>query len=271
MENKIQNYNETIFESIKHIDEFGNEYWSARELQKVLEYKKWENFEKVITKAKDACINSNMNVFEQLPEVGKLSKRANNTEVMIDDYHLSRYACYLIAQNGDSRKKVIALAQTYFAIQTRKQEIEEQRIEDEKRLMRRQDLTRVNKNLSGAAKVSGVRNYEKFINEGYKGLYNGETVTDIRNGKGLKKSHNISDYMGSEELGANIFRATQTEAKLKRDKIIGDTEASKIHYQIGKKVRNAIKNMGGTMPEDLPTTNKSIKEIEKLMIGDKNE
>ena len=258
---KELNYNESVFESIKHIDEFGNEYWYARELQKVLGYRQWRSINDLIEKAKITCQESKYNVDDHFAMHRKMVDIGSNTKRKIFDYKLSRYACYLVVMNGNPKKELIALGQTYFAIQTRKQELEEQRIEDEKRLMRRQDLTRVNKNLSGAAKVSGVRNYGKFINEGYKGLYNGETVSDIRNRKGLKKTQNISDYIGSEELGANIFRATQTEAKLKRERIIGDTEASKAHYEIGRKVRKAINDMGGTMPEKLPTPKKSIKEI----------
>ena len=187
----------------------------------------------------------------------------NGAKQIIEDYKLSRYACYLIVQNGDSRKEVIALGQTYFAMQTRKQELLEEIEENKKRLMQRQDLNRANKNLSGASKTAGVTNYGKFINEGYKGLYNGETANDIKRRKGLKKNQNISDYMSSEELGANIFRATQTEAKLRREKIIGNTEASKTHYMVGQAVRKKIKDLGGTMPEDLPTPKKSTKELKK--------
>ena len=260
--NKIKEYTEKIFEDIKHIDETGNEYWLARELQKTLEYKEWRNFKKVIDIAKQSCktsINGIPNHFVEINKMIIIGKGGKRKQL---DYKLSRYACYLIVQNGDPRKEVIALAQTYFAIQTRKQELQEELIENEKRLMRRQDLTRANKNLNGVAKVSGVKNYGKFINEGYKGLYNGETADDIRKRKKLGKYQNISDYMGSVELGANIFRATQTEDKLRREKIVGDIEAGEVHYEIGKKVRKAIKDMGGTMPEDLETPKKSIKEIQ---------
>ena len=182
MEELLKN-NEISFEEIKHIDEFGMEYWYARELMRVLEYGKWENFEKVIKKAKDACQNTGIDVVEHFPEVRKLSKRANNAEVLIDDYKLTRYACYLIAQNGDSRKKVIALAQTYFAIQTRKQELSEKEYsmltEDEKRFYQR-DLTRkANYSLNQTAKKAGFKNFDNFHNAGYKGLYNGETADDI--------------------------------------------------------------------------------------------
>ena len=255
------------FEEIKHIDEFGEEYWYARELQKVLDYKEWRKFENVINKAKEACKNSSMAEVEHFVGADKLSKRNNNAEVIINDYKLTRYACYLIAQNGDSRKKVIALAQTYFAIQTRKQELTEKEYsmltEDEKRFYQR-DLTRKgNYSLNQAAKNAGVKNFDKFHNSGYKGLYNGETADDIAKRKGLRYREDILDNMGSDELIANLFRISQTEQKLKRDKIKTEKEANSTHYEVGKKVRKAIADIGGTMPEDLPTPKKSLKQLEK--------
>ena len=255
------------FEGIKHIDENGIEYWYARELQFVLEYKQWRRFEQVIDKAKKACKNSDINVFEHFADVGKLSKRANNAEVTINDYKLTRYACYLIAQNGDTRKKVIALAQTYFAIQTRKQEINEKEYsmltEDEKRFYQR-DLTRKeNYSLNQAAKEAGVRNFDKFHNAGYKGLYNGENADDIAKRKGLRYRQDILDNMGSDELIANLFRISQTEQRLRKDNIETEKEACNTHNKIGKIVRKAIKEAGGTMPEDLPTPKKSLKQLEK--------
>ena len=251
-------YSNKTFEDIKHIDEYGIEFWYARELMKMLEYNKWENFEKVINKAKDACENSN---------IRKLSKRANNAEVLIKDYKLTRYACYLIAQNGDPRKEVIALAQTYFAIQTRKQEISEKEYsllsEDEKRFYQRNLTRKGNYSLNQAAKNAGVKNFDKFHNSGYKGLYNGETADDIAKRKGLRYREDILDNMGSEELAANLFRITQTESKLKRDNISTEKEANKTHYNIGKNIREVIAKNGGTMPEDLPTPKKSLKQLEK--------
>ena len=243
------------------------DYDNHRELMKMLEYNKWENFEKVINKAKEACENSNISANEHFPDVRKLSKRANNAEVLIKDYKLTRYACYLIAQNGDPRKEVIALAQTYFAIQTRKQEISEKEYslltEDEKRFYQRNLTRKGNYSLNQAAKNAGVKNFDKFHNSGYKGLYNGETADDIAKRKGLRYREDILDNMGSEELAANLFRITQTESKLKRDNISTEKEANKTHYNIGKNIREVIAKNGGTMPEDLPTPKKSLKQLEK--------
>ena len=272
--------NNKTFEDIKHIDENGNEFWYARELMKVLEYSKWENFEKVINKAMDACKNSSISAFEHFPDVRKLSKRANNAEIEIKDYKLTRYACYLIAQNGDSRKKVIALAQTYFAVQTRKQEITEKEYslltEDEKRFYQRNLTRKGNYSLNRTAISAGVKDLAKFHNSGYKGLYNGETADDIAKRKGLRYREDILDNMGSDELIANLFRISQTEQRLRKEQIQGENVANKTHYKIGKIVRKAIKEAGGTMPEDLPTPKKSLKQLEKenkkkLKKIDKNE
>ena len=262
--------NSKSFEDIKHIDENGVEFWYARELMKILEYNKWENFEKVINKAKDACKNSGISVFEHFPDVRKLSKRANNAEIEIKDYKLTRYACYLIAQNGDSRKKVIALAQTYFAVQTRKQEITEKEYsmltEDEKRFYQRNLTRKGNYSLNQTAKKAGVKNFDKFHNAGYKGLYNGERADDIAKRKGLRYREDILDNMGSDELIANLFRISQTEQRLKRDNVDTEKKACDTHNKIGKIVRKAIKEAGGTMPEDLPTPKKSLKQLEKEKI-----
>ena len=240
--------NNKSFEDIKHIDENGVEFWYARELMPVLQYSNWQNFEKTINKAKMSCQNSDISVFEHFIDINKLSKRANNAEVKISDYKLTRYACYLIAQNGDSRKKVIALAQTYFAVQTRKQEISEKEYsmltEDEKRFYQR-DLTRKgNYSLNQTAKNAGVKNFDKFHNAGYKGLYNGETADDIAKRKGLRYREDILDNMGSDELIANLFRISQTEQRLKRDKVDTEKKACDTHNKIGKIVRKAIKEAG---------------------------
>lgn len=263
----IRSYKESIFESIKHIDEWGNEYWYARELQKVLGYTQWRRFDDLINRAKEACINSNYNISEQLANVGKLSKRANNAIVKINDYKLSRYICYLIVQNGDSRKEVIALGQTYFAIQTRKQELIENNYENlnenQKRIYNRNITKRENHLLNQTAKNSGVKNFDKFHNSGYKGLYNGETADDIARRKKLRYREDILDNMGSEELGANIFRITQIEAKLKNENIKTEKIANKTHFEVGKKIRQTIKELGGTYPEKLLKPDKSLKEILK--------
>lgn len=270
---KKENNNQT-FEDIKHIDEFGTEFWYARELQKVLDYSDWRKFEGVIKKAEKACENSNINASEHFVGTDKLSRRANNANIAIKDYKLTRYACYLIAQNGDPRKEVIALAQTYFAIQTRKQEIFEKEYneltEDEKRLYQRNLTKKGNYTLNQTAKKAGVKNFDKFHNAGYKGLYNGETADDIAKRKELRYREDILDNMGSEELGANLFRITQTEASLREDNILGESNANDTHYNIGKNIREAIRKNNRTMPEDLPTPDRSLKEIEKENLKLKN-
>ena len=267
MANELVNKTEKDFESIKHVDENGIEFWYARELQAVLDYKEWRKFENVINKAKQACENSEISAFEHFVDVDKTIKMPKGAEKTIPDYKLSRYACYLIAQNGDSRKKVIALAQTYFAVQTRKQEITEKEYsmltEDEKRFYQRNLTRKGNYSLNQTAKKAGVKNFDKFHNAGYKGLYNGETADDIAKRKGLRYREDILDNMGSTELIANLFRISQTEEKLKKDNVDTEKEACKTHNKIGKIVRKAIKEAGGTMPEDLPTPKKSLKQLEK--------
>ncbi len=265
--NKLKNYYEKNFEDIKHIDENGYEYWEARELQKILDYKEWRKFENVIHKAKESCKNSNYNIDDHFVSIDKMVDIGSKTIRKIDDYKLSRYACYLIAQNGDSRKEVIANAQTYFAIQTRRQELSEKDYslltEDEKRFYQR-DLTRKgNYSLNQAARQAGVKNFDKFHNAGYKGLYNGETADDIAKRKGLRYREDILDNMGSEELADNLFRIVQTEAKLKRENIKGEKNANITHYNMGKSIRKFIEKQGGTMPEDLPKPDKSLKQLEK--------
>ena len=265
--NELEKINETIFESIKHVDDDGNEYWYARELQKVLEYTQWRKFNGVIEKAMNTCKASNYVVLDHFAGAGKMINLGKGGQREVLDYKLSRYACYLIAQNGDSRKKVIALAQTYFAIQTRKQELLELEYnsltEDEKRFYQRDLTKKGNYSLNQTAAKAGVKNFDKFHNAGYKGLYNGETANDIAKRKGLRYREDILDNMGSVELGANIFRITQTEALLEKQEAPNEIIATNTHYKVGKTVRKAIEDLGGTMPEDLPTPDKSLKALEK--------
>lgn len=257
-----------FFESIKHVNEYGNEFWYARELQKALEYTEWRNFSKVIDKAITACENSDNAVSDHFVEVNKIVE-AGATSKPVDDYELSRYACYLIVQNADPRKKVIALGQTYFAVKTRQRELIENfddLSEDRKRLAIRNEMKTHNKSLAEAAKMAGVsdpKDYAIFQNKGYQGLYGGLGRKEIHARKGLKKSQNILDHMGSTELAANLFRATQTDEKLRRENIVGKEAANQTHYDVGRKVRQTIADLGGTMPEDLPTPQKSIKQIER--------
>lgn len=274
--NNIENYNETIFESIKHINEYGDEFWYARELQEVLTYKEWRNFYKVIERAFVACQGSEINPSEHFVEVNKTIPMPKSASKVVIDFMLSRYACYLIVQNGDPRKKTVALGQTYFAIKTRQQETMDfcTLSEDERRLELRNSVKGFNKKLFNAAQCSGVINYGKFYNYGYKGLYNGETAQDIKLRKRLKPKDDILDYMGSTELAANYFRITQTEEKLRNDTTI-DTEdkANQTHFEVGKKVRKTMLEISGKAPEDLPTPEKSIKQIEKehKKLEDKND
>ena len=265
--NQIKKYNEISFEDIKHIDEYGNEYWLARELQQVLEYKEWRKFSRVIEKARDASNNSKFKVSDHFVQTDKMVGIGSKTSRSIDDYKLSRYACYLIVQNSDPRKEVVALGQTYFAIQTRKQELTEKEYvnltEEEKRFYQRNLTKKGNYSLNQTAKKCGVKNFDQFHNAGYKGLYNGETANDIAKRKGLRYREDILDNMGSDELITNLFRISQTEQKLKRDNIQGDVKAKETHYKVGQEVRNTINRLGGVMPEDLPTPKKSLKELEK--------
>ena len=262
----LEKINETLFEDIKHIDEYGNEYWFARELMLVLEYDKWNNFHSVIKHAQKAKINAEASKINDFTEVGKIVQTGALSRKIID-YRLSRYACYLIAMNGDTRKKAIALAQTYFAVKTRQQELSEnfeQLTEDQKRLGIRQELAKHNSSLSEAAHNAGITSpaqYATFQNAGYRGLYGGLTENDIHKRKNLKPTQKILDHMGSTELAANLFRATQTDEKLRRDNIHGVTKANNTHYEVGAKVRQTIQELGGTMPENLPTPEKSIQQL----------
>lgn len=265
----IQKYSEQTFESIKHINEYGQEFWYARELQAALEYSQWRRFEEAIERAKIACEQSGNPVADHFANVGKMVKLGSGSEREVNDYVLSRYACYLIVMNGDPRKEVIAVGQTYFAVKTRQQELVEnydELTENQKRLAIRQEMAEHNKSLAEAAQMAGVEtslDYATFQNYGYMGLYGGLRAADIKARKGLKKSQNILDHMGSTELAANLFRATQTDEKLRRDNVQGKAAANQVHYQVGAKVRQTIKDLGGTMPENLPTPEKSIQQLER--------
>ena len=262
----IEEYTEKTFENIKHIDEHGNDFWEARELQQILGYKEWRYFSAVIEKAQIACSQSNNNINSNFGVNTKIVKTGVSTKAVID-YKLSRYACYLIVQNANPKYEAVALGQTYFAVQTRKMELTEEEYnkltEDEKRLYRRKQTKDGNKILYKIAKEKGVKNFDRFTNAGYKGLYNGETANDIAKRKGLRYREDILDNMGSVELGANIFRITQTEALLEKQEEPNEQIATNTHYKVGRTVRKAIEELGGTMPEKLPTPKKSIKELEK--------
>ncbi len=260
------------FEDIKQIRNDGTEFWSARELASALDYNKWENFHNVIKRAMIACENSGHDIVECFPEVRKTSEMPKGGSKEIIDYELTRYACYLIVQNGDPRKEVIALGQTYFAIQTYRQEVADhfnELDEDNRRLVVRGDIKQWNQMLAETAHKAGVITNEEFAifqNAGYKGLYGGLDVSDIHAKKGLEVGQKILDYMGSTELIANLFRISQTEEKLRKDNVTDSETATHIHYSVGGEIRNTIEKIGGTMPEDLPTPKKSIQQIEKEQI-----
>ncbi len=270
-----QNSNEQAglpnFDAIRHLDDDGREYWFARELYPLLGYSRWQRFQTAVDKARTACAAMKICVDDHFTSVGKLIEAGKGAQREIDDILLSRYACYLIVQNGDPSKSVIAAGQTYFAVQTRRQELADEEAftkldEDHKRLLLRREMKEHNKRLSDAAHDAGIidpKDYAIFQNHGYKGLYGGLGQQEIHARKGLKKSQKILDHMGHEELAANLFRATQTEAKLRREHIIGKNEANKTHFNVGAEVRETIKRLGGTMPEDLPTPEKSIKQLER--------
>ncbi len=269
MTSEITTYNEQIFEDIKHINDDGQEYWLARELQTVLDYTQWRNFKETIDRAKLSCENSGIEANLHFADVSKSSPMPNGGKRILDDVMLSRYACYLIVMNGDPRKEVIALGQSYFAVKTRQQELidnYEELTEDQKRLAIRNEMKRHNTALANAAHDAGVidpKDYAIFQNKGYQGLYGGLGAKDIHRRKGLKKTQNILDHMGSTELAANLFRATQTEEKLRRENIRGKEKANQTHYDVGRKVRKTIEELGGVMPENLPTPEKSIDQIKR--------
>lgn len=259
------------FDAIRHIDEQGNEYWSARELYKLLGYSRWEKFQKSIEEAQVACDNSKQVVSDHFHLKVKMVGIGSKAKRPTEDYHLTRYACYLIVQNADPSKPIVALGQTYFAYQTRRQEIADELAlstlpEEQKRIIMRSMLSTFNVRLQEAAQRAGVvdpQDFATFYDFGYMGLYNGLRENDIHVRKSLSKKQKISDHMGSEELGANIFRATQTDAKLRRDQVDSKDEANATHYQVGHEVREAIKRLGGTMPENLPTPDKSIQDLQR--------
>lgn len=270
MTKEVSKHTPTIFEQIRQVDEQGNEFWSARTMAKALEYSEYRHFQPVIERAKEACVNSGQKLTDHFEDILEMVPIGSGAERKIDSVRLSRYACYLIVQNADPSKEIVALGQTYFAIQTRLHEIRQMEeynrlsSEDEKRLFLRNEMAKHNAQLAAAAKDAGVIqpvDYAIFQNHGYMGLYGGLDAKAIHARKGLKKSQQILDHMGSTELAANLFRATQTEEKLRREDIKGKHKANQTHFEVGKKVRDTIRELGGTMPEDLPTAD-SIKKIE---------
>ena len=271
MDNQLSNPGQTVFEQTKQIDENGNEFWSARQLSKIIDYTEFRNFQPVIERAKDACKNSGQPVENHFVDYHEMVGIGSGAERKMESIKLSRYACYLIVQNADPAKEIVASGQTYFAVQTRIQEIQQMqayqqlKTEEEKRLFLRKEMAEHNKHLAEAAKGAGVIepiDYAIFQNHGYMGLYGGLDAKGIHKRKKLKKSENILDHMGSTELAANLFRATQTEEKLKRENIKGKQKANQAHYEVGKKLRKTIQEIGGTMPENLPVAN-SIKKLSK--------
>ena len=269
MSTELMKYSDQTFEDIKHINEYGQEYWLARELQPMLGYNSWRRFSDAIERAKLACKNSGYEVDEQFADAVKTSPMPKGGIRELEDFMLSRYACYLIVMYGDPRKEIIAVGQSYFAVKTRQQELIEnfeELTEDQKRIAIRKEMKRHNTALAEAAHDAGVIEpieFAVFQNYGYMGLYGGLKAQDIKKRKGLKKSQDILDHMGSTELAANLFRATQTEEKLRRDNVQGKAEANRTHYEVGAKVRKTIRELGGTMPEDLPTPEKSVQQIER--------
>lgn len=251
-----------VFEQIKKLNDFHSEYWTARDLAKTLEYSDYRNFETAIKKAKQSCKNSGQSIqyhFVDFTETIEMPKSASKN---ISNIMLSRYACYLIMQNADPTKEIVARGQTYFAIQTRRQELQDEQIEDQKRVYLRDEMTTHGKHLAGAAAIAGVKNYGNFMNYGYMGLYGGLDMKQIHARKKLAHQEKILDHMGSEELAANLFRTTQTDAKLRRENIQGEARANQTHFTVGKKVRQTIKELGSTMPERLPTA-QAIKQSHK--------
>jgi len=259
----------SLFERIRQVDEDDLEFWSARDLMPILEYTKWQNFKTVLIKAQIACENSGNDPTDHFTGASKMVAIGSDAKREVEDMHLSRYACYLVVQNADPAKEVVALGQTYFAVQTRRQELGDagalgELTEDQRRLLLRQRIKHQNTDLASAAKAAGVitaQDFGVFQNHGYRGLYNGLTAEGIHKRKKLKKSQHILDHMGTTELAANLFRSTQAEEKLRRDQVQGKDAANEVHYEAGVVVRRAIAELGGTMPEDLPAAD-SIKKLE---------
>jgi len=268
---RVANTHHQTFEAIRRVDPDGNEFWTARQLARVLEYSEYRHLLPVIDKAREACANSGHAVADHFEDILEMVDIGSGAKRQIPDVRLSRYACYLIVQNGDPSKPVIANGQTYFAVQTRRQELGDAEryaglSEDERRLMLRDELAKHNRDLAAVARQAGVEtglDYAIFQDHGYKGLYGGLGAKEIHARKGLKKSHKILDHMGSTELAANLFRATQTEEKLRRDKVRAKQHANQTHHDVGAKVRQTIKDLGGTMPEQLPTPEKSVRQLAK--------
>lgn len=260
----------SAFARIRLIDADGMEFWSARDLMPTLEYVSWQKFKNVLIKAQIACENSGLDPGDHFIQAVKMVAIGSDAKREVEDMHLSRYACYLVVQNADPAKEVVALGQTYFAVQTRRQEVSDaaamaELTEDQRRLLLRQRIKVQNTDLASAAKTAGVitgQDFAVFQNHGYRGLYNGLTAEAIHKRKKLKKSQHILDHMGTTELAANLFRSTQAEEKLRRDQVQGKDAANAVHYEAGVVVRRAIAELGGTMPEDLPTA-ESIKKLER--------
>ncbi len=271
MKKEASKKNNPVFERLKRKDAEGNEFWSSRELSRVMEYSEYRHFMPVVERAKEACENSGQAVSDHFEEILEMVQLGSGSKREVDSIKLSRYACYLIVQNADPAKEIVALGQTYFAVQTRLQEIQQMqqyqqlKSEEEKRLFLRKEMSEHNRQLAAAARNAGVIepiDYAIFQNHGYMGLYGGLDAKGLHKKKGLKKSQHVLDHMSSTELAANLFRTTQTEEKLKREKIKGKENANQTHFEVGKKVRKTIKELGGTMPEHLPVAD-SIKKIEK--------
>lgn len=271
MSKEISKNHQNVFEQIRLLDENGNEFWGARQLSKALDYAEFRNFLPVIDRAKEACKNSGQQIENHFVDFHEMVTIGSGAQREMESVKLSRYACYLIVQNADPNKEVVAFGQTYFAVQTRIQEIQQMEAydrldtEDEKRLFLRNEMKKHNIQLAVAAKNAGViqpLDYAIFQNHGYMGLYGGLDAKGIHKKKALKKSQNILDHMSSTELAANLFRATQTEEKLRREDIKGRQKANQTHYEVGKKVRKTIEELGGTMPENLPVA-ETIKKLDK--------